>query len=337
MSGCWVVEKNQNLYMSEEIVAALKDNTKRIQEIDMAKGLLILLMVAFHLGLFNTRYPYACQIVYAFHMSGFLLISGYLFSADKEPQKFLKNLYGIVVPYIVFEIVYLLGVGMLGKFMGASNTFDGGMPTLLSKIAFSPSGTYWYLHTMAICLTVYYIVNRYVMKGLSGILVSSVILYALSIGIAGLKWENIIYFIIGILFRNANFVINEKLKSPISVLCFVLIIVFANEFSRDSIAGIGLTLTFLGFIFDLKDRIPKQISNFISYIGRNSLAIVLFSPLFTVVTKFYAPFFAFDDSTILWTIFSLTLIVSLCLLCAMLFDRVSLSRMIGGKNIYSKL
>ena len=311
--------------------------TGRIQEIDMAKGVLILLMVAFHLGLFNTKYPYVCQIIHTFIMPGFLLISGYLFSANKEPQKFLKGIYGIVVPYIVFEIVYLLGVGMLGKFIGASNTFDGGVLTLLSNIAFSPTGTYWYLHTVAICLTVYYIVNRYVMKGLSGILISSIILYALSVGMSGFKWENIIYFIIAALFKNANLVINEKLKSPIAALCFFLITVFADDISRCSVAGIGLTLTSLGFIFDLKDRIPKRISDYISYIGRNSLAIVLFSPLFTVVTKFYAPFFAFDESAILWTIFSLVLIVSLCLLCAILFDRLSLSRFIMGKNIYSKL
>lgn len=323
--------KNLNLFMSEIKKAG------RIQEIDMAKGLLILLMVAFHLGLFNAKYPHACQIVYAFHMSGFLLISGYLFSANKEPKKFLKGIYGIVVPYIAFEIAYLLGVGMLGKIIGASNTFDGGVLTMLSNIAFSPSGTYWYLHTMAICLTVYYIVNRYVMKGLSGILLSSVILFALTIGITGLKWENVIYFLIGALFRNANLMINEKLKSPISILCFVLIIVFANDISRLSITGIGLTLTCLGFIFDLKERIPKRISDYISYIGRNSLAIVLFSPLFTVTTKIYAPFFAFDDSAILWTIFSLVLIVSLCLFVAKMFDRLSLSRIIVGKNIYSKL
>lgn len=325
------------MVFGKENVLDKKDNTKRIQEIDMAKGLLILLMVAFHLGLFNAKYPHACQIVYAFHMSGFLLISGYLFSVNREPKKFLKSIYGIVVPYIAFEIVYLLGLGMFGKFIGASNTFDGGVLTLLSKIAFLPSGTYWYLHTMAICLTIYYIVNRYVMKGLSGILISSIILYTLSVGIPGFKWGDIIYFIIGILFRNANFEINEKLKSSISLLCFVLIIIFANDISRCSIPGIGLTLTFLGFIFDLKDRIPKCISNYISYIGRNSLAIVLFSPLFTVVAKVCAPFFAFDGTRIIGTICCLSMIVTLCLFCAILFDRSSLSRIIVGKNIYSKL
>ena len=323
--------RNRNSYMNE-----IK-NKERIQEIDLAKGVLILLMVVFHLGLVSAKYPHTTQIVYAFHMSGFLLISGYLFSADKEPPKFLKTVYGVVVPYIVFEIAYLLGVGMLGKYIGASNSFDGGVLAMLRKIAFSPSGTYWYLHTMAICMTVYYLVNRYVVKGLSGILVSTIVLYALSIVISSFKWENIIYFIIGALFRNANFSINEKLKSPAAILCFVLIIVFAKDISRYTISGIGLTLTFLGFLFDLKERMPKRITNFISYIGRNSFAILLFSPLFTVATKFYAPIFAFDNSAILWATVSLLLIVSLCLLCAILFDRLSLSRIIVGKNIYSKL
>ena len=325
------------MYMSEKIVAVLKDNTKRIQEIDMAKGILILLMVTYHIEFFNTKYPDACPIIYAFVMPGFLLISGYLFSVNKEPRKFLKSISGIVVPYIFFEIVYLLGIGMLGKLMGASNTFDGGVLALLSKIAFSPSGTYWYLHTMAICLTVYYIINRYVMKGLSGILITSIILYALSIGIERFRWGDVIYFVIAILFRNSNFVINERLKSPISILCFVLIIIFSNDISRDSVSGIGLSLTFLGFAFDLKDRIPECISNYISYIGRNSLAIVLFSPLFTVTAKLCAPFFAFDDTRILGTICCLSMITALCLFFAMLFDKLSLSRIIGGKNIYSKL
>lgn len=323
--------------MSEKTDTVLKDNTKRIQEIDMAKGILILLMVAFHIEFFNTKYPDACSIIYAFIMPGFLLISGYLFSVNKVPRKFMKSISGIVVLYIFFEIVYLLGIGMLGKYIGSSNTFDGGVLALLSKIAFSPSGTYWYLHTMAICLTACYLVNRYVMKGLSGILISSAILYALSVGIEGLKWEDIIYFIIGALFRNANFVINERLKSPISILCFVLIIIFSNDISRDSVSGIGLSLTFLGFAFDLKDRIPECISNYISYIGRNSLAIVLFSPLFTVTAKFCAPFFAFDDTRILGTICCLSMITALCLFFAMLFDKLTLSRIIGGKNIYSKL
>ena len=80
------------MVFGKENVLDKKDNTKRIQEIDMAKGLLILLMVAYHLGLFNTKYPHACQIIHTFVMPGFLLISGYLFSVNKEPRKFFEGI-----------------------------------------------------------------------------------------------------------------------------------------------------------------------------------------------------------------------------------------------------
>ena len=50
----------------------------RISEIDYLRCVLILLMVAFHLVYIGDSYPYAKQVVYTFHMPGFLLISGYL-------------------------------------------------------------------------------------------------------------------------------------------------------------------------------------------------------------------------------------------------------------------
>ena len=46
----------------------------RLQELDFSKGVLILLMVMFHLGHFNLCYPNLTNCVYAFHMSGFLVI-----------------------------------------------------------------------------------------------------------------------------------------------------------------------------------------------------------------------------------------------------------------------
>ena len=50
----------------------------RIQKLDYLKSIFILLMVAFHLVYIGDKYPYAKQIVYTFHMSAFLILSGYL-------------------------------------------------------------------------------------------------------------------------------------------------------------------------------------------------------------------------------------------------------------------
>lgn len=50
----------------------------RIVELDFVKGVLITLMVLCHLSLFVMTYKDIVSWVYCFHMSGFLLVSGYL-------------------------------------------------------------------------------------------------------------------------------------------------------------------------------------------------------------------------------------------------------------------
>lgn len=50
----------------------------RIVELDFVKGVLITLMVLCHLSLFVMTYKSIVSWVYCFHMSGFLLVSGYL-------------------------------------------------------------------------------------------------------------------------------------------------------------------------------------------------------------------------------------------------------------------
>ena len=48
----------------------------RIKELDFLKGVLILLVISFHLVWFEQLHPDIKQVVYSFHMPGFLLISG---------------------------------------------------------------------------------------------------------------------------------------------------------------------------------------------------------------------------------------------------------------------
>ncbi len=58
--------------------------TKRSNELDFTKGILITLMVIFHLNDFVNNYIKLTQWTYAFHMSCFLLISGYLLNVNKN-------------------------------------------------------------------------------------------------------------------------------------------------------------------------------------------------------------------------------------------------------------
>ena len=61
---------------------------RRLQELDFLKGVLIVLVISFHLVFIEQKYPYAKQVVYAFHMPAFLLVSGYLMNIGKPLKYF---------------------------------------------------------------------------------------------------------------------------------------------------------------------------------------------------------------------------------------------------------
>jgi fucose 4-O-acetylase-like acetyltransferase len=84
---------------------------ERVKEIDYLKCIFITLMIIFHLVYIGDKYPYAKQVVYTFHMSAFLIISGYLVNIQKGLGAFLKKYLWIFIPYACMEagyIIYLL-------------------------------------------------------------------------------------------------------------------------------------------------------------------------------------------------------------------------------------
>ena len=81
---------------------------ERVHQLDYLKGIFILLMVIFHLAVIEQTYPVLREAVYTFHMSAFLIISGYLANVDKQPMAFGKGLARIAVPYLLFEALYIL-------------------------------------------------------------------------------------------------------------------------------------------------------------------------------------------------------------------------------------
>lgn len=85
----------------------------RIPQVDYLKGILITLMVLFHLSWFSTHYLDVTRYVYVFHMSGFIILSGFFANTGKTPGQFLKTWLGILAPYLVFESLYYLALSHL--------------------------------------------------------------------------------------------------------------------------------------------------------------------------------------------------------------------------------
>ena len=85
----------------------------RIKELDYLKGVMIVLVITFHLVYFEHLYPYAKQVVYTFHMPVFLIISGYLMNISKTWKDFLLTIVGLAVPYLVMESGYVVMASLL--------------------------------------------------------------------------------------------------------------------------------------------------------------------------------------------------------------------------------
>lgn len=104
---------------------------ERLNYVDNAKGLLIILVIFGHALLFNVSdctqpYYYILKVIYSFHMAAFLILSGIVFNVTKwcslSCLLFIKTrIYRIIIPYIFFEIVgaffhYVFHWGEVGSF-----------------------------------------------------------------------------------------------------------------------------------------------------------------------------------------------------------------------------
>lgn len=236
--------------MNNQSASPLPPSTKlRSSELDFVKGILITLMVLFHLSFFVERHVALTEWVYTFHMSGFLVISGFLFNTEKDWHGFGKALRSITVPYVVFEVVYLVALGVLGSYMGTNNHIELSPSTVVKGIAVTPVGTYWYLHTLLICMAVCYGVNRLRLNAWNTVMLGGSALCALSLMVSGLKAYNVAYFLIGWALRRYGAHLLQVVKpSLVAAVPVALVTLTCENLHRATLPGVALTLSMMSLL-----------------------------------------------------------------------------------------
>lgn len=310
---------------------------ERVLQLDYLKGVFILLMVTFHLTLVTQTYPMLCKAVYTFHMSAFLIISGYLCNIEKDGKSFAHGMLKLIIPYVIFETIYILMIFFLGKAMHANNSIDN--LTILNfaeKIAKHPSGTYWYIHTLIICTIVYFLIYRFFkMTNMTALIMLGGALYGLTIIISGLNWANVIYFLIGVyIYRSGKSFMEMIAPSALAILPLCVLFASSDNYSRGSLAGIIITVLVVSLLLFIYNYSSEFVKNFFCYLGNNSLAIVLFSPIFTILTKMAVPYFSFDPTAVCFTLFALSFVVICCLFCAWFCDKMHLSKIVFYRDTF---
>jgi fucose 4-O-acetylase-like acetyltransferase len=306
---------------------------KRIEELDYLKCVFIVLMVVFHLTVFGDSYPRAKQTVYTFHMSAFLVMSGYLLGLNKSPRQFFRNLMWLFVPYAVMEAGYTCMAAVLP----IREHIDVLTPwVLVRNVLFRPLGPYWYLHTLVVCNLAYYLIDRLLHRAdnLTVIVVLALALAGLSYGAGLLTFANALYFVGGAALRRSGTPFLKFFRaSPLSVVALVLLCLFPANLDRFMLAGVGITYFAMSTVLYVFAHVPGRMKMHCSFVGRHTLAVLLFSPVFTALAKVLLPLFRFDPSHMSFMLVATALALFGSFGVGYAMDRLQLSRWFCGKNL----
>ena len=328
----------------------------RIDELDFLKFVFITLMIAFHLVYIGDAYPVAKRLVYTFHMPGFLLVSGYLFNVNKSWESFWKTMLWIFVPYTIMESGYTMMASLLPIREHIDRLTVG---VLVDHIFLHPMGPYWYLHTLMICGICYYIVFKKPEGRFSSVLkqekpllpikmlslenqvllgrftLLALFLLLLFYGCGLLSIANAAYFLVGAIVRQA--VGNFRLAFPARWWTLGLLLVWCidpSHYDRASFAGACLVFLVIGsllWIYQL--GIPQSLRKLFLFIGRNTLPLLLFSPIFTILAKYYQALLLRAEPTgIFFMVVSVILAIAGSYGITWLMDISGISKLFFGKK-----
>ena len=274
---------------------------KRYIEIDALKGFAIFLVILGHCvitGPINLHENVYCKALVDFvttvHVPLFFIVSGFCFSYKNGYKDFIiKKVSRILVPYIVFNVVYILLVQLLPQFINGQTTLKR---AIYGTLLFGDN-TCWFLYAMFIIFLVYPLIYKYLLKSRAMIVITTAVLLVLAIirpKIAIFNLYDCIYYLfffhIGVLLKMSKINFFDIKLNIKHILVFVV----------SSIVWVVLSFA----PFRLWVLIPAALVGSI---------VCFYLTRFNFFNKFFAPFGEF--SLQLYLLNGYTLVVSRTIIC----------------------
>lgn len=310
--------------------------TDRIPEIDYVKCVCIVLMVAFHLVYVEQMFPHAKYFVYLFHMPIFLVISGYY--ATSSYTKLKGKLRYLGITYLLMESAYIVMAAILPINEHLENI---SVEIFLQKLFVYPLGPYWYLHTLLICHIVLCVLHNILGKHLSDTSFQILFLSVLTILVGTLlSVKSVVFFGLGVLIKMTGreflYIIRPSLFAVVPLMLIWLSQKYAfpicNAINGDIIfLSLVVTVLTMSTIIATWRFVPESCKGALGYVGRNTLPILVLSPILTFIAKYMTPLFAWDCTGLVYALFAVTLSIIGCLLTAKVLDCTKITKLVLGK------
>ena len=255
------------------------DKFQRLEYLDVAKGLLIFLMVWGHVYTDGPLFQY----IYSFHMPAFFMISGLLFHYSESIKKpiliVLKNkLCSLILPLLFFELFGVLADIL--RFGITLNVFGYAFNTLTLDCNNGPS---WFLWVLFVDEMIFFILRNLINSEFISCAGSALV------GLLLILCDDVFYLQestgVGLLFLVAGYYLKDFLTQPgnVKTLCIALVISLLSNY-MNGLTGLGSGNFGNNVILYIIAAVAGtlmiiQLSTFITsklirYYGKNTLTIV---------------------------------------------------------------
>ena len=323
---------------------------QRNTDIDWIRAILIILMILIHIVSFGNAYPQLKAGILSFMMPTFLIITGYLVNIEKSPKEMGRYLMCLALPYVIM----VTGFSVLSYFMPVRDGItELSLSQICEKIFVTSIGPYWFIQTMIICGILYYVSfkgaiwgtlrqGKTTMSTTTSLFIFATLLLLLS-KTPALSPSAATYYFIGAVLRQCHIGFDRIFRpSPVALLLWINLLGLEEWYDWGTLAIVfscWCCISSLMWIHSLIKRLQDNASvrkteDTLLYIGRNTLPIYLFHPIFTMAAKFYHPLFSWDRSEICFALVTIFIAIAGSIGIAKIMEKTHLAYLFGkGKML----
>lgn len=323
---------------------------QRNTDIDWIRSILIILMILIHIVSFGNAYPQLKAGILSFMMPTFLIITGYLVNIEKSPKEMGRYLMCLALPYVIM----VTGFSVLSYFMPVRDGItELSLSQICEKIFVTSIGPYWFIQTMIICGILYYVSfkgaiwgtlrqGKTTMSTTTSLFIFVTLLLLLS-KTPALSPSAATYYFIGAVLRQCHIGFDRIFRpSPVALLLWINLLGLEEWYDWGTLAIVfscWCCISSLMWIHSLIKRLQdnacvRKTEDALLYIGRNTLPIYLFHPIFTMAAKFYHPLFSWDRSEIIFALVTIFIAIAGSIGIAKMMEKTHLAYLFGkGKML----
>lgn len=322
---------------------------QRNTDIDWIRAILIILMILIHIVSFGNAYPQLKAGILSFMMPTFLIITGYLVNIEKSPKEMGRYLMCLALPYVIM----VTGFSVLSYFMPVRDGItELSLSQICEKIFVTSIGPYWFIQTMIICGILYYVSfkgaiwgtlrqGKTTMSTTTSLFIFATLLLLLS-KTPALSPSAATYYFIGAVLRQCHIGFDRIFRpSPVALLLWINLLGLEEWYDWGTLAIVfscWCCISSLMWIHSLIKRLQDNVSvrkteDTLLYMGRNTLPIYLFHPIFTMAAKFYHPLFNWDRSEICFALVTIFIAIAGSIGIAKMMEKTRLAYLFGKGKI----